>query len=86
MPERFKGNMPPQEHKDRETSPKWQLLFSEQQGGHFVNKWYPDELKKRPNPEDRLIDEGGWEEIGLYDSTDELDKAIAELQSRKEDK
>ncbi len=82
MPEKFEGGMPPPERKEGEPKVKYQLLYNGPAGEYYVNEWTEEDLD---NWEDRGVRNqyGHFNEVGMYDSKEELEKAIEELRGPK---
>lgn len=78
MPEKFEGTTPPQESKEKEPTQKYQLLHNVAAGEYYVNEWTEEELDDWENSGYRT-QEGYYNEVGLYDSKEELEKAIEDL-------
>ncbi len=78
MPEKFEGDTPPQERKEGEPEVKYQLLYNAGAGDYYVNEWTQEDLDDWENSGCRK-QYGHYNEIGLYDSKEELEEAIEEL-------
>jgi hypothetical protein len=78
MPEKFEGGTPPQERKEGEPTKKYQLLHNVAAGEYYVNEWTQEQLDDWENSGYRT-QEGHYNEVGLYDTKEELEKAIEDL-------
>ena len=58
---------------------KYQLMYNAAAGEHEVNKWTQDQLDNWEESGYRT-QEGYFNEVGIYDSKEELDRAIKELE------
>jgi hypothetical protein len=81
MPEKFEGGTPPQERKEGEPKVKYQLLYDRAAGDYYVNEWTQEDLDDWENTGYRT-QVGHYTETGLYDSKEELEKAIEELRGK----
>ena len=81
MKEKMEGATPPQESKEKEPEVKYQLLYNGAAGDYFVNKWTQEDLD---DWEARGVRNqyGYYNEVGMYDSKEELEKAIEELRGK----
>ncbi len=78
MSENMEGHTPPQESKEKESTKKYQLLYNVAAGEYYVNEWTQEQLDDWENSGYRTK-EGYYNEVGLYDTKEELEKAIEEL-------
>jgi hypothetical protein len=81
MPEKLEGVTPPQESKEGEPKVKYQLLYDRAAGDYEVRDWTDEELDEWESSGYRT-QYGHYTEVGLYDSKEELDKAIEELRGK----
>ena len=68
------------ENKERPVK-KYQLLYDAASGEHRVEEWTQDEIDDWENSGYRKCN-GHFDEIGLFDSEEELEKAIEELKGQ----
>jgi len=83
MSEFKEGGAPTPQEKEQEPNTKYQLLYDRalkwDDGAIRVAEWTEDELENWEESGYRR-DDGHFTEVGLYDSQEELDEAIEELE------
>jgi hypothetical protein len=83
MSSKFENYMSPSETKEQVSSQKkYQLLYDAPAGAYYVKEWTQEELADWENSGYRTQDDH-YREVGLYDSQEELEKAIQELRGPK---